>query len=344
MVTARRRRSRSRTPERKHVVTNPAHDDGVERVIEYDASIFGARFDRWTAGHQRRLMWQRAHGWPNSLFKRLHGDNPHVRSCFRPMPLTLRECLASVFSWHNDTMNIWTHLMASFVYFVVGAYIIAVLHHEGASADDVWHWSAMNAAFVLTWFASAVYHTMRAHSMRVFSCTLICDLCGIVTTIAAFNYLTIKYELLCFPDEARLWHMWNIIGTFFNWFMVPMLMRCDASSFRTFLWCVFAANGAGTHWHRRWLTGNVTAPTVIGLLITYTISVIGLTIRNIKLPEVFAHGKYDLIGASHQVFHVVIALAPVPLFHAYISEFRAGRLDPAQCANVVMVGTQPLVQ
>jgi adiponectin receptor len=299
--------------------------------------VFGARFDAWTAEHQRHLMWQRDHGWPNSLFKRLHGDNPHIKSCFRHMPLDAKACCRSVLAWHNDTMNIWTHLTAAIIYAAIAWHMLAILAEEGASAADLWHWTCVAAAFVVTWLCSAMYHTFRAHSGAVFTCTLICDLWGIVTTMFTFNYLTVSYELLCFPDESRVWHVVNFFGAALNFVLVPLLMRCDASSFRTFCWICFSALGGAVHVHRLQLTGSVTETTATGLLQTYALSAIGLLIRNVKLPERFAHAKYDLIGASHQIFHVVIALAPVPLLRAFLHEFRAGRLDPLLCGSDAIV-------
>ena len=38
-------------------------------------------------------------------------DNQYLKQGYRPVTKSFRDCLKSVFRWHNETGNIWTHLV-----------------------------------------------------------------------------------------------------------------------------------------------------------------------------------------------------------------------------------------
>ena len=38
-------------------------------------------------------------------------DNQYLKQGYRPSTNSFRDCLKSVFRWHNETGNIWTHLI-----------------------------------------------------------------------------------------------------------------------------------------------------------------------------------------------------------------------------------------
>ena len=179
------------------------------------------------------------------------------------------------------------------------------------------------AIFVMAWLCSAMYHTMRAHSLPTFNCTLICDLSGIVLDLAVCNYMVIVFALdRCgFEAWGQIYHYANTFGFIANIVLIPLLMRCGASSFRTCCWVAYAGISLLVHVHREQLGAARDFDGLRALFLTYSLAVVSLIIRNLKIPERFAHGTYDLIGASHGIFHFTISLAPIPLFTHCVEEF-----------------------
>lgn len=59
------------------------------------------------------------HGKPfkSPLHGIMHRDNPYLINGYRKMPSeNFIDCLMSIFSIHNETLNIWTHCKKSLVY------------------------------------------------------------------------------------------------------------------------------------------------------------------------------------------------------------------------------------
>ena len=100
----------------------------------------------------------------------LQHDNPHMRTCFRRMPMSLSACARSMFEWHNDTLNIHSHLSAAIVYAVYGVWLwqrFAPLRANNLVMAT--HLPLVVGIFVCAWLCSALYHTFRAHSLKTFN-------------------------------------------------------------------------------------------------------------------------------------------------------------------------------
>ena len=51
---------------------------------------------------------------------------PYVKSNYRPVS-TYKECIQSLFQWHNETSNVWTMILINFASLLTCVYIILVL-------------------------------------------------------------------------------------------------------------------------------------------------------------------------------------------------------------------------
>ncbi|CAI5742303.1 unnamed protein product [Hyaloperonospora brassicae] len=74
-------------------------------------------------------------------FERLHAegfaylaDNSYIRSGYR-LHYSARDCFLSLFELHNETLNVWTHVMGSFIFAVLMLYL-ALSGHALAPARD----------------------------------------------------------------------------------------------------------------------------------------------------------------------------------------------------------------
>lgn len=84
-----------------------------------------------------------------------------MRSGYRAQ-MTARECLASMFRWHNQTMNIWTSV--ALVFFNLWLAARAAAGRGDGAAAMFWFQGLTRA---LCWFNSWAYHTFVPHSPRV---------------------------------------------------------------------------------------------------------------------------------------------------------------------------------
>lgn len=105
----------------------------------------------------------------------------------------LREALLSVFSMHNETMNIWSHLVAFFC--VLGAAIMIAFEYETSPIDGIGHlWMGVylfSAGVCL--LASSIYHWFCCVSKDAFHSLLKIDLCGVSVLISGSFFPAVYY-------------------------------------------------------------------------------------------------------------------------------------------------------
>jgi adiponectin receptor len=106
---------------------------------------------------------------------------PYIKTGYRKSPLPTCETVASIFQVHNETGNIWTHLLGAF-------YFIYVLFHVWG-LDVPKDIKALLLVNVLSYFMcmafSVSFHTSIAHSYKVAKCGEKCDHCGV--SLAIYN-------------------------------------------------------------------------------------------------------------------------------------------------------------
>ncbi|GMF19734.1 unnamed protein product [Phytophthora fragariaefolia] len=74
-------------------------------------------------------------------FERLHAegfaylaDNSYIRSGYR-LHYSVRECFLSLFELHNETLNVWTHMVGSFIFLSLMLYLALSGHALAPAAD-----------------------------------------------------------------------------------------------------------------------------------------------------------------------------------------------------------------
>ncbi len=136
--------------------------------------------------------------------------NRYVHSGYR-CGLSTAGCCASVGGWHNESLNIWTHLGAA----LVAAYALAV-PWAPAGAPGV-HAALRCAAalpMLLSFVLSVCYHTFMAHaqcstapdSQRRYEQLLRLDVCGVVSVLSVPQLAIVWYGFHnAAPLRAALW-------------------------------------------------------------------------------------------------------------------------------------------
>jgi adiponectin receptor len=109
-------------------------------------------------------------------------DNPHIRTGYRPVSNSTR---VSFHSWcyiHNESMNIYTHLIPSIAFLLGIWYILQYLHARypniTPSDDGIFVFFLLTATTCLG--LSTTYHTLLNHSPEVERIWLRMDFVGIV--------------------------------------------------------------------------------------------------------------------------------------------------------------------
>ena len=100
--------------------------------------------------------------------------------------LSKTAALKSVFRWHNETMNIWTHLLPFLVSVPIMTYIFVVLlEPHGASTFEVSMFVVATLGIESVFFCSSLYHTMGCVS---YDCHAF---------YSKFDYTAIAVKIVC---------------------------------------------------------------------------------------------------------------------------------------------------
>lgn len=223
-----------------------------------------------------------------------------------------RQCLKSIFRIHNETCNIWTHMLG-----LLGLIILALHIHTTVLGKSPT--TTIYDHFVFLFFfvaasecliSSTLYHTFLCHSrLTVMRCAATFDYIGIGVLITASVMATLHYGFFCDTTERWMFLSFSggmgIIGC-----IIPFYPKFDLPSFRYFRIFIFlgmACSGiipityAGLQkgWSPTW---KFIQPFIKSGLAYLT----GLVFYGHRFPERQFPGWFDRWGHSHQLWHVAV--------------------------------------
>lgn len=130
-----------------------------------------------TRSQERLLKWDDLLPWQK--------DNEYILTGYRQVSSSLKKSTMSVMSTHNETVNIWSHLIGALLFSIVPlcAFCWLGMHQTNASIIDnlpiVIYFAGVTTCFLL----SSFYHTFLNHSQEVWKLGNELDHLGIVFVI-----------------------------------------------------------------------------------------------------------------------------------------------------------------
>ena len=127
--------------------------------MEDDASGCGSE----EAEHAVRLSFNKMPPWFRV------GNNEWVRSGYRPVSNSVRASFRSWWHLHNETINIYSHLIPAIAFFLGDWYILRYLAAEypRVTGTDLVAFSCSMLSATVCYASSALYHTLMNHSRTV---------------------------------------------------------------------------------------------------------------------------------------------------------------------------------
>lgn len=249
-------------------------------------------------------------------------ENEYVLSGYR-FYQSSQACLKSIFMLHNETMNIWSHLLGFIFMSALSVYGFNS-HFPDASVSDRTVVMTFCIAALKCLFCSSIYHTFICHSHRqVKSFTATLDYMGISFLITASVLVTEYYGYYCRP-MARMRYMVftsavGCIGVF-----APFLEKWDTKELRPLRIAVFvsmAVSSAVPVLHLTFLNGFKATWAFFELAgISVLMYILGVIVYANRFPEKFYPGRFDLAGlTSHAIWHVFVCLG---IFFHYLASLK----------------------
>ncbi|XP_028999807.1 membrane progestin receptor beta-like [Betta splendens] len=262
-----------------------------------------------------------------------------VLSGYRPLGLSWRCCVLSLFQIHNETVNAWSHLLAAacllmrFLAFAVlqGGGILGFRlqgpEGQGFSVDVSSLPLVLYVFSTVTWLScSAAAHLLQSHSEQTHRALFLLGYVG----VGVYQYGGALALWLYSSDgawtQSMLGQVFLPAAALLAWFSCSVLCHAKLqSAHRKFCHAVPLACscllGISPVAHRltahRWSTPSV--------LVLHFLQVVLLLLSAAffacPVPERFSPGSYDVIGHSHQLFHVLSSICTLVQQEALFQDF-----------------------
>ncbi|KAI9312945.1 hemolysin-III related-domain-containing protein [Dichotomocladium elegans] len=234
-------------------------------------------------------------------------ENEYVLSGYRFYE-THRDCLKSIFMLHNETLNIWSHLIG-FIFF--SCFSVFVFNHRfpEASTSDQLMFGTFCIAALKCLFCSSLYHTYVCHHKhKTLAATL--DYIGIAFLIAASVLVTEYYGFYCQPLARQRYMIFTAIVSSFG-VVLPFSKRWDTLAFRPIRISVFlslAFSSIVPVLHLVFVNGlKDTWKFLEYAMISVSMYLLGVLFYANRFPERVFPGRFDFAGmTSHAIWHVFV--------------------------------------
>ena len=253
-----------------------------------------------------------------------------ILSSYRPAGITATQSVLSIFQWHNETLNFWTHFLV-FAYFAWTCYKMDVPFFE-----DKYHWPLLCVGISLCLYPllSSVAHVFSSMNLKVRHFVFYLDYMGISVYSCAASMAFLAYSS---PEHVRNSTMAYVYTYICVVLVIISFIGCclsrhcnDTNSTKgvvlrvaafavPFLFvCAFMMH---------WLLYHKSSPIEHHYLHILWNPAVGLVPAS-RLPERLVPVSFDVIGQSHQLFHITSFIATKYQFEAVIKDcfLKRGRI------------------
>jgi len=150
------------------------------------------------------ILWDDLPSWQR--------DNHYITSGYRPASASFRKSFASLGYLHNESVNIYSHLLGALGFSCAGFILYTVIkpRYQTATSADILAFGCFFAGAAACLGMSATYHAISNHSPTVAKFGNKLDYVGIVFLITGSFVPSIFYGFYCHPHLQE-----------FYWTMVP---------------------------------------------------------------------------------------------------------------------------
>jgi len=236
-----------------------------------------------------------------------HCVSPAILTGYRPA-LTYLACLRSLLRIHNETVNIWSHLLGSIFFTVV--LVQQLFSHRAADWIDHTSLILQICSYQTALTASALFHTFLCHGPQASQFWLQLDRAGILLSLFA-TYVRLLVTIFHCHPILRAAHL-SVVCLLFTSVILLHFGRggkrdTSAAPILPFVGIAVYAVAPLAHWATVSESTSVSSTTFAWLLLPYLQGGLGVAVYALGLPEkLLPPGTVDLWGSSHQLWHGLI--------------------------------------
>ncbi|ROW09798.1 hypothetical protein VMCG_02175 [Cytospora schulzeri] len=259
-------------------------------------------------------------------------DNAFLMSGYRQTSNSYWGSFSSIFFLHNETVNIWSHLLGAITFSILGFLAYFLLEasiaprYTSATGTDWLVFGCFFAGAFSCLGMSATYHALCNHSPGVAKWGNKLDYTGIVYLILGSYVPAMHYGFYCLPSLMQLYlsticllGLGCLTVSWFEHFRTP-----EWRPYRAMMFVGLGVSGVFPIIHGLTIYGYAELNERIGLnwvLLEGALYISGAFIYAMRWPERSFPRTFDIWGSSHQIFHVLILLAAASHLYGMVKAF-----------------------
>ncbi|KAH3852068.1 membrane progestin receptor alpha-B-like [Dreissena polymorpha] len=244
---------------------------------------------------------------------------PGITSGYRHMYLPWSYYLKSIVRLHNETVNVWSHLIGCLLLILQMIYYYDIYDRDGSSVR--WTLIGHGCCCLVTLFNSAVAHLLHSKSCYVNFLVFLFDYVGVVcwgfgTSILAMYGVSDEniYHALG-PNFVIIQLVWTYVT--YNFICLSKVwyghdMEIKTRKLLVVFVIVIQAMSNLLPWLPRYWNCYTSESCSMSSLNHITITCVSFTLMTLAFlfhqPEKAYPGRFDICGSSHQIFHVFVIL------------------------------------
>ena len=265
-------------------------------------------------------------------------ENECLLSGYRATAESNIDCLMSSFRWHNETVNILSHILGSILFAALPwhFYSHVYMNLPEALPVDLVLFTLYFWGVSVCFACSASCHIVWNHSPAVASFGNQLDYLGIVLLMWGASLPSIYYGFICDPAlRYAHWFLTSLLAL--GCVITTMHPRFCSPSFRAYravmytgLGCtavLFVAHGLTVHG----FAVQERRMALKWMLIMASFNLFGAAAYAIRAPERYFPYRFDLVGASHQIFHVMVIFAGIAHYIGLVQALLEARQTGPSC-------------
>jgi len=239
-------------------------------------------------------------------------------------------CLKSMFEWHNETLNIWTHFGGFIMVMCFVTYTYKCVVPKFRSVHG-----AMPLVFLLpslgSMTSSTIFHIFRSISEPVYAAIAPFDFLFIAFVLVGMQIPLIYYAMYERPKARRGYFitLGLMLASAVTYIAIPKLILPGLRVLRTCIFVVLAVVALIARVHACLTSDKYPEAakrcrsTMLEVFIAYFIAGITVIIYLFRFPERYYPGTFDNTLQSHILMHVLSMTSEVLFWHTMTVDIKA---------------------
>ncbi|KAK7993956.1 transcription Factor IIF- Rap30/Rap74- interaction [Apiospora arundinis] len=278
----------------------------------------------------------------------------HIRTGYRRETASWKDCLWSWTYLHNETVSIFSHVVGALLFLSLPYHIFHTEippRYAVATAADMVVCSVYFGGVAICFTLSTIFHTFMSHSPTVYARGMQLDFQGILLLMwgstAPLAYYSFGETPSWQGDGGNYLHAASSSSssssssattmTIYGVATTVLAALCSLATFHPNIGgprlgharaVLFAAFGAGSFLvpivHGVWTYGWAETSRRVGLPwigLTVACNGFGVLVYAFKIPEKWFPRVFDILGASHQIMHIMVVFAALAYSQAVLAAF-----------------------